>query len=385
MASLGRVSFDHKVISHRRKVIPIVLAGTLFAGAAISSASANPATAKRAATLQSRLDQLVAAGVPGVIVLVRNGTQTTTLVAGVSDVTTNDPMQTDMRLRVASLAKSYVAAIVLQLVSEGKIALDDSVGRWLPGVVPNGKNITIEQLLGHRSGIFDYGSDPRLFEPYFAGDFGFVWKPLELVALATSHDPLFAPGGGPSYSSTDYVLLGLIIEKVTGDRLGEEMKARIFDPLHLQATTFATSQKIEEPYAHGYLRRGAKHLIDVTRISPSHVWAGGNIVATAQDVATFYDALFSGQLVPADLLQKMKDATFNPSNIGLGIFQNTFSCGLFYGHDGTIAGYFSFAYQSEDGSRTIVMLANSNTFTDRIGSPRAQRLLGKLAETAACS
>jgi D-alanyl-D-alanine carboxypeptidase len=372
------------VTGHRWKLIPILTAGLLFSGAAMSSAAADPATAERAATLQSRLDQLVAVGVPGVVVLVRDGSQTTTLVSGVSDVATNKPMQGNMRLRVASLAKSYVAAVVLQLVSEGKVALDDSVERWLPGVVPNGEHITIEQLLGHRSGIFDYGADPRLFEPYLAGDFGFVWKPLELVGLATSHDPLFAPGGGPSYSSTDYVLLGLIIEKATSNRLGEEMKARVFDPLQLEATTFATSQRIQEPYAHGYLRRGAKHLIDVTRVSPSHVWAGGNIVATARDVATFYDALFAGQLVPADLLQMMKDATFNPSNIGLGIFQNMFSCGLFYGHDGTIAGYFSFAYQSEDGSRTIVMLANSNTITDRIGSPRAQRLLGKLAETAAC-
>ena len=158
MSSLERISFGRKLMGHQRKLLLIATAGLLFSGAAMSGAAADPARAERAATLQSRLDQLVAAGVPGVVVLVRDGSQTTTLVSGIADLGTNKPMKANMRLRVASLAKSYVAAVVFQLVSEGKVALDDSVEQWLPGVVPNGEHITIEQLLGHRSGIFDYGA-----------------------------------------------------------------------------------------------------------------------------------------------------------------------------------------------------------------------------------
>jgi D-alanyl-D-alanine carboxypeptidase len=366
-----------------RQLATVLAAGLLLASALLSHASAHP-TRDRADKIQEELEDLVDAGIPGITVLLRDGAVTTTFAAGVADITTDSPVTSDMRFRVASIAKSFVAAVVFQLVDEGTLSLDDTLKDWLPGLVPNGRHITVEQLLGHRSGLTDYGVDPSLFLPYLSGDLGFRYSPLDLVAMSVAQGPAFPPGGGPGYSSTDYVLLGLIIEAATGNKLGAEMKARIMEPLGLESTTFATTGRLKEPFSHGYIRNGAK-LLDGTFINPSYVWAAGNVVSTVSDISTFYDALYAGELMSSGLVQQMEEATFNPSKIGLGIFQQPYSCGLFYGHDGTMPGYFVFAYNSEDNARQFVMFANSNSLTsERVGSPRAQRLLHVLAETAAC-
>ena len=119
--------------------------------------------------------------------------------------------------KIASLTKPYTATVVLQLVAEGTLHLSDSVERWLPRLVPNGEHITLRQLLNHVSGIADFESDPRYLEPYLSGDLAFYWAPRQLVEMAVSHPPLFPPGvtRHASYSNTNYVLLGLVVEAAT--------------------------------------------------------------------------------------------------------------------------------------------------------------------------
>ena len=204
----------------------------------VAGASGSPRTEQdRRSTLQRQMDALVAAGVPGVVVLVHGKNGTLRLASGHSNLARKTPMRVTDRFRVGSITKSFVATVVLQLVGEGKLSLDDTVEHWLPGAVPNGDKITLRNLLSHRSGLYDYLSDPRVLKPYLSGNFGYSWTPRRLVAVSASHKPLFAPGTTTSYSNTNYILLGLIVEKATGNSIGAELKRRIFAPLQLRSTS----------------------------------------------------------------------------------------------------------------------------------------------------
>jgi D-alanyl-D-alanine carboxypeptidase len=233
-----------------------ILACLTVAALVASSAMATPTTVRNTQTpgLQKDVDALVAAGVPGAILVVRKGDRTVRLASGLADVARKRPMHPADHFRIASLTKSYVAAVVLELVANRKLSLEDSVEQRLPGVVPNGDKITIRQLLNHTSGLFDFAADPRVLKPYLKGNFGFHWAPRKLVQIGVSHKPLFAPGARYGYSNTDYIVLGLIVEAVTGNSLGTELSGRIFRPLRLHATTFPTTLRIASPVRARLLR-----------------------------------------------------------------------------------------------------------------------------------
>ncbi len=382
----------------RRKLVVVVVSAVLLVGltaasslAAISeSDSAGPRGAVgqpgSALELQEGLDGLVAAGVPGAILLVRDGDRTVLLASGLGDIAGQTPMRPDDRFRIASLTKSYVATVVLQLVGEGKLALDDSVERRLPGAIPNGDKITIRQLLNHTSGLFDFSNDPRLLKPYLSGNLGYHWAPRKLVKIAVSHKPLFAPGARHSYSNTNYVIAGLIVEAVTKKPLGSELKRRIFQPVHLTSTTFPTTPRIAGAHAHGYYVFGTPPATDVTGISP-YPWAAGAIVSTATDVADFYRALLSGRLLEPKLLNAMKKTVSEGKGgppgkrYGLGLERSQTSCGTAWGHTGSF-GYATFAFTSADGARQAVLMVN----LDGASWPeQAGTLVFKLIDSAYCS
>jgi D-alanyl-D-alanine carboxypeptidase len=361
-----------------RWLVATVVSALLFgAGSAGSPASG----LSLAPTLQQEMKELVAAGVPGVVVLVRRDGHTVGLANGYANLAKKTPMRVGDRFRIGSVTKSFVATVVLQLVGEGKLSLDDSIERWRPGLVPNGEQITIRQLLSHRSGLYDYLNDARVLKPYLSGNFGYVWTPPKLVAVATEHPPLFKPGAKYSYSNTNYIVLGLIVEAATGNPVGRELRRRIFGPLGLRSTFLAASQQIPGAHAHGYLISGKGPLQDVTLVSPSYAWTAGGIVSTASDIAGFYRALLGGRLLQPELLREMETTI---DGYGLGLFKTHLPCGDIIGHDGAIAAYLTFAFNSKDGKRQFVILANSLTFNDQIGNKQAQGILKRLLQTAAC-
>jgi D-alanyl-D-alanine carboxypeptidase len=368
------------------------LALATFALAALVFASASPARDRSAGPnpkLQRRLDAVVAAGAPGAMLLVRDGDRTIRLTSGNGNLRPKTPMRAGDRFRVGSITKTFVATVVLQLVAERKLGLEDTVARWLPGVVPDGERITVRQLLNHTSGLFAFGGD-RDFVTQASRHPLRVWTPREIVAIATGHPPTFAPGAGWSYSDTNYYVLGLIVETATGRSLAGELRRRILAPLRLRATSLPTQPGIAERHAHGYFLRP---LQDVTVGSPSVQWAAGALVSTAGDLARFFRALLGGRLVRPDLLRLMETTVaarqLGPGNAyGLGLQRVPEPCGAFWGHAGGSPGYVAHALNSRDGSHQVVVLVNATGALSAVGlfglPPRAARAVERLIHTANC-
>jgi D-alanyl-D-alanine carboxypeptidase len=326
--------------------------------------------------------------VPGAVVLARQGNHTTLLASGYGNLKQKTRLRTSDRFRVGSITKTFVAALVLQLVGEGKLSLDDTVEQRLPGAIPNGEAITVRQLLNMTSGLFDYlnDGDTTVDDKLLAGQLTYRWSPHELIAISNKHKPRFAPGSAWEYCSTCYVLLGLIVEKRTGHPLAAELKRRIFVPAGLTATSFDTEPQIAGAYAHGYELLGKPPLTDVSILSPSHGWAAGALVSNAHDLARFYRALYRGQLVSPALVKQMQIAVpvvpgAKTFGYGEGLFKRPMGCGTAFGHPGAIPGFLADAWTSKDGNRQAVLLVNIG---EHSRSPKASAALRHTLETAYC-
>jgi D-alanyl-D-alanine carboxypeptidase len=301
-----------------------------------------------------------ATGVPGVSILVRQGASTSRVASGVADVATGAPVKVSDQFRIGSISKSFVSVVVLQLAQEHKLSLEDSVARWLPGLVPNGDKITVRQLLNHTSGIANYEEHPDYMAPYLKGDFGHVTTPAQLVRMGVAQGPLFPPGTSSAYSNTNYTVAGLIVEKVTGTTLGDQLTQRIFTPLKLGSTSLPTSPEITGPHAHGYFVLAQPPATDVTTFSPSIGWAGGGIVSTTDDVTTFYKALLGGRLLSPEMLAQMMTTVpgTNGEMYGLGLAQRELPCGTVWGHGGNFPGFLMESYSSVSGEHQVTVAYN---------------------------
>lgn len=343
------------------------------------------------AELQRDLDGVVAGGAPGAILYVRNGEYHATLTAGVGDISTDAPMRADDHIKIASLTKTYVATATLQLVDQGKLSLEDSVEQWVPGLLRAGDRITVRELLQHTSGLPDYETVPEYLAPYLAGDFAHRWEPTELVAISNGLPPVFAPGDTEisSYSNTNYIVAGLVLEAVTGHPIGEVLRDQILDPEQLRDTTFPTEPGLPLPYAHGYLVIDGPPL-DVTELSPSLAHTAGAMIATVEDAARFSRLLLGGELMSDRSLLEMKQTVLtDPDRVditgqryGLGLEAFPTRCGIAWGHNGVVPGYFTFLYSSEDGEHQAVLTVNHDAQT--LPADAAERFT-KLLVNAFCA
>jgi D-alanyl-D-alanine carboxypeptidase len=376
----------------RRGIAPrIVVAGTVAVMAVLTlagPATAAPASGARpghvsepvARELQAALDDVVAAGATGVIVRVDDGARTYRLASGRARLDPSQRMRPEARIRVGSITKSFVATVALQLVGEGRLSLGDTVERWQPGLIPGGEAVTVRQLLNHTSGLFDYEQDAALAQQVLTHPLVAV-TPQEVVDVATSHPPVFAPGTSWSYSSTNYVVIGLILERVTGRSVSELLDRRIIRPLHLRHTVLSVSPDIRGYHAHGYRPpslTGAGY-VDLTRISPTWAWAAGALVSNVDDVRRFYRALLGGRLLrPAQLVQMKTLVPMEGGGYGLGLYSLPTPCGTIWGHDGGIFGYGTIAWNDETGRRGITV----GLPTER--DPEIGAAFGRLLAVATC-
>jgi D-alanyl-D-alanine carboxypeptidase len=373
-------------------LVGVLVAALLLAGTAVlwsrdhagpaASVPAPPAThaPPDPATLQRLVDGVVEAGAPGAVALVRTGQGTWQGASGLGDLGAKRPARAGDRFRIGSVTKSFVATVVLQLVGEGRLRLDDRLQRWLPGAVPGGQRITIRQLLNHTSGLANYTDDllqrltamptRQAYQEMAARRF----TPQALVAMATRHGPVFPPGMEFSYSNTNYILLGLLVERVTGDRLADQLQQRILRPLRLNDTELPSTQpRIRGQYLHGYAppnrtwlpSDGPAGLVDVTQANPSWAWAAGAMISSAADLARFYQALLRGRLLGPELLKAMQ-TTVDVSEqfgvdtgYGLGLMRLELGCGgQVWGHGGEIDGYATVAFTTPDAAHQLVLADN---------------------------
>ncbi|MGV9820714.1 serine hydrolase domain-containing protein [Nocardia xishanensis] len=297
---------------------------------------------------QSDLDRVVVvSGVPGAQLVVSGDFGEIQLNSGSGDLGTGAPFPDDAQVRIASNTKAFVAAVALQLVAEQRVDLDSPIDRYLPGVVTgpggDGQLITVRNLLQHTSGIPDYLDQVDLDS--VAGMQSY--RPAsELIRAALDRPSEFQPGTRWGYSNTNYLIIGSMIERVTGLPVGVEVTRRIILPLGLQNTywpLYPLEQVVRGPHPRNYLVNGNQR-VDVTDIDPNWGLADGAMVATERDLNRFFMALVSGRVVPPAQLDQMRTTipTGVPlfdQEIGLGLFRRVNRCGMeTWGHGGTVTG-----------------------------------------------
>jgi D-alanyl-D-alanine carboxypeptidase len=352
---------------------------------ALSAALAGPAIAAAPArgsaghdATRRAVKAAVADGVPGVTLTEKDAHGTWSTTAGVGNLKTDKPRSLHDRYRVGSITKTFVATVLLQLEAEGRLSLDDKVERWLPGVVRghghDGRAITLRQLLNHTSGVFNYTQDDTFARTYFLKDGFFKHRydrktPADLLAVAMSHKPNFAPGTSWSYSNTNYLLAAMVVEKVTGHPYGQEIRDRIIEPLHLTGTSVpGTRVTVPQPSSRAYSKLAQSTTgptYDVTTLNPAIAYGSGEMISDSADLDRFYSALLRGRLLPPHQLKEMKttvqvDADSN-ARYGLGLIERTLSCGVHvWGHDGGIHGSASVAVTTADGRHSLAFNFNGD-------------------------
>ncbi|RCW39929.1 D-alanyl-D-alanine carboxypeptidase [Halopolyspora algeriensis] len=360
------------LVSVRRRLTVAAAALVITVGSA-TTAAAQPSP-------QAELDAVHDAGMPGILASVRDGAHTWTGSAGVADMRTGRPLHPNSHHRVGSITKTFTAVAVLQQVGAGRIELDAPVGDYLPELLPGerGDTVTVRMLLNHTSGIGDY--DTILFDSLLRGSLADLeanrWRyrrAEEIATIGLEAPPTNAPGERWSYSNTNYVLTGLLLEKVTGHDAEDYITERIIRPLRLRNTYFPGGLPfILGPHGKAYeaLYRMPEQPGEYSVYNMTWAGTAGALISTTEDLNTFYRALLSGRLLAPDLLAQMKrtvpilDARGNEiGRYGLGLRRiDAGACGTLWGHDGVVFGMSTLSLHSADGSRQLTYGLNMTKY-----------------------
>ncbi|WP_404952851.1 serine hydrolase domain-containing protein [Streptomyces sp. 147326] len=345
-------------------------------------------TSSRSA-VQEVLDRAVSeSGLPGMVAEVQDGAGRWFGAAGVADTATGRARLPQEQFRIGSATKTFTATLLLQLAAERRLGLDDTVEQWLPGLVRgngnDGGGVTLRQLLGMTSGLFNYAQDESLtsrhYGPAFLEHRYDRFRPEELVEVAMSHAPDFAPGEGWTYSNTGYILSGLVIEKVTGRSCADELEQRIVRPLGLTGTYLPGDDQHElsgphtRLYSKNHLPAPDAEIHDVTELNASFAWTAGGMVSTVGDLNRFFGALLGGRLLPPAQQEEMFTVFPTPegkwiphTSYGLAVASVELSCGeRVWGMGGAFTGSFCYTFGTRDGGHLVSQSLNGD-WSDPIG------------------
>ncbi|MBH1934084.1 beta-lactamase family protein [Streptomyces sp. AV19] len=361
--------------------VAVAMATTAFTPTAMARTEdqAPPGHAATQAALEGHVSELK---LPGALGQARDENGAWNGSAGVADRETGRKRSPEDRFRVGSVSKVFTSVVLLQLEAEGRLSLDDTVEKWLPGVVRgngnDGSKITVRQLLNHTSGLFNYTDDKdfyrQIHEDYPEHRFQ-SQTPAELIAVALRHEPEFAPGTGWHYSNTNYILAGMIVEKVTGHRYADEIQQRIIKPLGLRGTSLpGNATNMPDPHGRAYTTLYPRNpqpddkVHDVTEQNASWLWAAGEIISTTGDLNTFYQALLGGRLLPAaqqkELLTTVQvgKEPGETTRYGLGLYDYKLpSCDVrLWTHEGDIHGSKTMAASTDGGRHTAAFNLNGD-------------------------
>ncbi|MGW5852686.1 serine hydrolase domain-containing protein [Streptomyces sp. NPDC055254] len=408
--------------SHRRPVLAacaaLLIAGCVLPPGPAAASEAAPAPAATAgasapvppglkpidpAALRSAVERAAKElMVPGAVVLLRTPQGTFRTVVGTTELGASRPPTTADHFRIASNTKTMTAALITLLVQDGRLRLDDPVSDHVPGV-PNGDRITVAQLLTMRSGLYNYTNAPELAASMDAEP-GKARTPREMLDIAFRRPPNFAPDASYEYSNTNYVLLGLVAEKVAGRPLAQQFRERLYEPLGLAGTSLpaAADRSLPAPFSHGYMyggsayalvdqpypadleaeaRSGKLRPVDYTEQNPSYAFAAGAAVSTADDLARWIRSLVTGKVLnPAFQQQWLRSpraedpAAPDGQKYGYGIAYQRFgpNAAMYY-HGGELPGFNSFIGHDPDSDVTLVIWTNLTLSPD--GRTTAQAML----------
>ncbi|WP_413251805.1 serine hydrolase domain-containing protein [Streptomyces spectabilis] len=364
----------------RRAVAAVAVLAAALGAAGALPASAAPSHGPRDAVRKDMERLVTDAGFPAALVATADGEgRARDYTAGVADLRTKAKVPVDGRVRAGSNTKTFTATVVLQLVGEGKVDLDAPVEKYLPGLLRgdgvDGRAIKVRQLLQHTSGLPEY--TVHILKDVFGKARHTYYQPRDLLDIALKHKADFAPGKSWAYSNTNYVVAGLLIEKVTGRPLAEQLTERVIDRIGLRRTYFpgVGDEGIKGPHPRGYdaAKPGAR-LRDVTKLDPSWGWAAGQMVSTPGDLNRFFSALLGGELLKPAQLAQMRTTVKVPDEFGyvkgarygLGLIRTPLSCGgAMWGHGGSIPGYYTYPGVTEDGrAATLAVTANREPAPD---------------------
>jgi D-alanyl-D-alanine carboxypeptidase len=300
---------------------------------------------------------------PGVGVRVAIGGRRWDATLGVADVTTGKPYALDDYVRIASVTKTFTATAILQLVDEHRLALDDTVDQFVPGI-PNGKRITIHDLLAMSSGVFDYTSDPN-FSTAFTADPARPWIPQQAVKIMREHAPDFAPGTRTVYSDSNYILLGLVLEKVTGQTAGTVINRRVVEVAKLPHTTFPLTPTLPRPHPTGYLPADPGTPgppVAVGNVNPNAAWTAGAMNSTVDDLERWSKVLADGSLLSPKLqAERLRFKRFDGVKINAGYGLGVERINDIVGHNGAIVGFSTAMYRIPKYDATFVVVGNGST------------------------
>ncbi|MEU9187235.1 serine hydrolase domain-containing protein [Streptomyces sp. NPDC048484] len=343
-------------------------------GSSVQSSSVRGSSAAKAedlaepdvAGLREVLRTALTQGAPGAIARIDDHGTVQNVAEGIADKATGRAIDNADRFRIGSVTKTFSAVVLLQLVDEGALGLDTSVNTYLPGLLPDDR-ITVRHVLSHRSGLYDYTN--TMFArtvPGFEAVRDKVFSYQELVDLSLKQPLGNAPGAAYAYSNTNFVVAGMLIEKLTGKSVRSAYQTRIIEPLGLNDTSYVHPETaIAGRHANGYLTpdEAGAALVDSTEQTVSWAQSAGAVISSTRDLDTFLSALLRGELTSAaQLAQMQKWVTVNSTQgYGLGLRRRDLSCGVsVYGHTGTVQGYYTYAFTSKDGARSVTALANTS-------------------------
>jgi D-alanyl-D-alanine carboxypeptidase len=349
------------------------------AAVSVTSALVSPATATPTATVHGRgggldggtraaIDKIVeqsvgTGGSPGMAVAVSTPEGSYRQAYGVANVATGAPFRLTDHVRIASITKTFTATVILQMVDRKMIRLDDRLGSYVSGV-PNGDVITIRQVLAMSAGIYDYTSDAE-FDRDLAANPLLRFSTADFFAVLHRHPPAYAPGTMTVYSDSNYYLLSLVAQKITGQSLGTLIERWILNPLRMCHTVYPTRPNMPRPFAHGYLpAEGSAPRQDVTRTRPELSYGAGAMISTVDDLTIWARALARGTLLSRRTqAERLRFAPLSgvtsPLSIGYGL--GVFEIQGFIGHNGAILGYSSAMFYRPDKDATIVVIGNQST------------------------
>ncbi|MFI1916738.1 serine hydrolase domain-containing protein [Nocardia sp. NPDC020380] len=338
------------------------------------------------AEVSDALTAAIRSGLPGTQAVITDSAGQHTVTAGAGDLATGAPYPEGAHIRIGSVTKAFVSTVVLQLVAEGAVDLDAPIDRYLPGVVQgngnDGSRITVHELLQHTSGLPDFAPEdvthklPQQLDQTSDGKAYRDFTPADLVRIAMTMPPQFEPGSEFRYTNTNYVLLDMLIEHVTGHTLAAEISSRILDRLAMRDTYFPLpgDTTLRDPHPLGY-RKVDGNWVDVTGMDAAWAGAAGAMISTGADLNTFFTALLSGKLLPPAQLTQMKQTRpMSPEmNYGLGLIRFQMPCGKeskdLWGHAGGIPGFSTVSFITPKGA-AVTLSVNSEdpnpAFSDAI-------------------